>query len=44
VLDILAQGDLQPALTTVAFAELNQAYDRFGSGHVVGRMVTRPWD
>ena len=43
VLDLLADGELQPELTIVAFSELNEAYETLNRGGVVGRMVTLPW-
>ncbi len=42
VLDLLAQGQLQPETTVVDLADLNEAYARLERGEVVGRLVTHP--
>ena len=42
VLDLLAQGQLQPETTVVDLADLNEAHARLERGEVVGRLVTHP--
>ncbi|MTD12401.1 zinc-binding dehydrogenase [Nakamurella sp. YIM 132087] len=44
VLDLIAAGQITPAVEAVPFDELVSAYDRLRSGKVLGRMVTRPND
>jgi uncharacterized zinc-type alcohol dehydrogenase-like protein len=47
VLQLIADGDIQPTTEVVPFERLNEAYERLREGSASGRLVTRPrlaWD